>query len=78
MAKQRLLDKVDYYNYNDTQHLECPHCRRHSLVTHGENRYVCLNCGWERDIDNGWGSGPPPLLVILALFVVIVIITTGG
>lgn len=72
MAKQRLLEKVDYYN--DAHHIECPHCRRRSIVTHGENRYVCLNCSWERDIDNGWGSGPPPFLVILALVTLIVIL----
>lgn len=38
-------------------HLECPRCGRHTVVTKAEGYYVCLSCGWERDLTNEWGYG---------------------
>ncbi|MBE9100663.1 hypothetical protein [Vacuolonema iberomarrocanum] len=32
-------------------HLECPRCGMHTVVMHGENKYVCLNCNWQRDLN---------------------------
>ncbi|NJL45143.1 MAG: hypothetical protein HC922_04060 [Leptolyngbyaceae cyanobacterium SM2_3_12] len=40
--------------------VECPRCRRHTLVRHGESEYVCLNCGFRRNLDHyypGPGDG---------------------
>lgn len=64
MAK-RLREEVD--QFHTTHYLECPRCHQHNIVSHGESRYVCLNCGWERDVANRWGDGPPSFLVFLAL-----------
>ncbi|WP_155523467.1 hypothetical protein [Nodosilinea nodulosa] len=55
-------------------HLECPHCGRHTIVTKAESYYVCLNCGWERDLANAWPRGSVEVLlfigaVLLVLFV---------
>ncbi|HSM82616.1 MAG TPA: hypothetical protein VLS96_13070 [Nodosilinea sp.] len=30
--------------------LECPQCRRHSIVKHGDSEYVCLSCDFRRDL----------------------------
>ncbi|MGB7088382.1 MAG: hypothetical protein WBD47_22695 [Phormidesmis sp.] len=75
MARPRYLEPVD--QLHDTYHLECPRCGHHSIVTHGESRYVCLNCHWQRDVDGGWGDGPPPFLVLLAIAFIIIVLTAG-
>ncbi len=35
--------------------LECPRCGRHSIVQHG-SAYICLNCGFRRDVTEGTSS----------------------
>jgi DNA-directed RNA polymerase subunit RPC12/RpoP len=37
--------------------IECPRCRRHTVVRHGESEYVCLNCNFRRDLSTyHWGG----------------------
>lgn len=53
MARQRYSDLLD--RVLEAHHLECPRCHYHSIVSRGESRYVCLNCGWRRNGD-AWGG----------------------
>ncbi|MEO0984379.1 MAG: hypothetical protein AAFY20_02400 [Cyanobacteria bacterium J06639_14] len=57
---------------NHPHHLECPRCKHHTVVLQGESRYVCLNCGWWRDID-GWNIPIFPILMVLVIFLVILL-----
>jgi rubredoxin len=52
--------------------LECPRCGRHSVVLHGESRYVCLACGWERDAAEG--EGLPFWLLIPAVVLALILL----
>lgn len=45
-------------------YLECPNCKAHSVVLQGESRYVCLRCGWSRDVSE-WNF--PVWLIFLLL-----------
>jgi transposase-like protein len=47
--------------------LECPQCRRYSVVTKGNSSYVCLNCNWERDVSSSSLSNSPLMPVTLAV-----------
>lgn len=38
------------YRHPYEPQIECPQCRRHSVVRHGESEYVCLNCDFRRDL----------------------------
>lgn len=38
------------YQHPPTTPIECPQCRRHSIVKHGESEYICLNCDFRRDL----------------------------
>ncbi|MEL6352973.1 MAG: hypothetical protein AAFR58_14545 [Cyanobacteria bacterium J06627_28] len=58
-----------------TEHLECPRCGHHSVVSHGEGRFACVRCGWHRDVSENWE--PVPIYVLIALVTIIIIITTG-
>ncbi len=73
---RRLIGSGD--QFSDTHYLECPRCRRHSIVSTGEGKYACLNCHWQRDVANGWGDGPPPFIVIVAVVIIVVIMMSGG
>lgn len=76
MAKHS-LEKVEQFHI--THHLECPRCHSHNIVVHGENRYVCLSCGWVRDVSSGWIEGPPLFLVFLAIgFIAFVVMSGAG
>jgi ribosomal protein S27AE len=61
--------------HSSTHHLECPRCGHHSIVAHGEGRYVCLRCNWQRNVGTD-SEGMPPL-VIIAIFVIIFLLFTG-
>ena len=55
-------------------HLECPRCQRHTVVQHGETRYVCLSCGWFRDVSDWELRSGLPAFVLLFLVGIIVVI----
>ena len=44
-------------------HLECPRCKRHTVVLRGETRYICLHCNWWRDVS----KQETPYLLILVI-----------
>ncbi|MGB0563081.1 MAG: hypothetical protein ACPGVO_14945 [Spirulinaceae cyanobacterium] len=48
--------------------LECPHCKKHTVVLRGEDRYVCLSCGWWEDLNDGqgWGENGAQMLLLMA------------
>ncbi|MBE9157249.1 hypothetical protein IQ265_10500 [Nodosilinea sp. LEGE 06152] len=57
---------VPYHQQHDP-HIECPQCRRHSIVRHGESEYVCLNCDFRRDLSEPhWGRFDNLLMGFLA------------
>lgn len=61
---------------NSPDHIECPNCRRHTVVRHGESEYVCLNCGFRRDLSSyyrPWGLG----YVLVAVFVALMVMVTA-
>ena len=76
MARQRSTDLLE--RRSNTFHLECPRCHSHNIVSRGEGRYVCLNCRWERNLDNDWGFGPPPFFVIMAIGIFLMVVFLGG
>ncbi len=75
MVRRRSSDLLN--RVPETHHLECPRCRRHNIVGRGEGKYVCLNCGWRRDVDD-WGDGPPPFFVLMAIAIILMLIFLGG
>ena len=75
MARQRYSDLLD--RVPQTHHLECPRCHHHSIVSRGEGKYFCLNCGWRRDVD-AWGDGPPPFLVLMAIAIILMLLFLGS
>lgn len=40
---------VPFHQPHEPQ-IECPQCRRHSIVKYGESEYVCLSCNFRRDL----------------------------
>jgi transposase-like protein len=56
------------YQHPQTAPIECPQCRRYSIVKHGESEYVCLNCDFRRDLSQqpASGAGGNLLLGLLA------------
>jgi transposase-like protein len=60
---------VPYHQQHDP-HIECPQCRRHSIVRHGDSEYVCLNCNFRRDLSQSpLGDGPGNLFLGVLAFV---------
>ncbi|PZO39959.1 MAG: hypothetical protein DCF17_12550, partial [Shackletoniella antarctica] len=51
--------------------IECPHCRRHSVVRHGESEYVCLNCDFRRDLSQPYLSGFGNVLLGALAFILV-------
>jgi ribosomal protein L37E len=51
-----LVPYVEGAHPHHPHHLECPRCGRHTIVTKAESYYVCLHCGWERDLSNEWSG----------------------
>ncbi len=45
------------YHQPHEPHIECPQCRRHSIVKYGESEYVCLNCDYRRDLSRPYFDG---------------------
>lgn len=37
-----------------TNGFECPKCSKTTLVQHTNDKYVCLNCNFKRDISHDW------------------------
>jgi hypothetical protein len=63
------------------QQIECPHCRRHSIVKHGESEYVCLNCNFRKDLTHGSlgeAFGRFPGLFFLALVALGIAVVFGS
>jgi DNA-directed RNA polymerase subunit RPC12/RpoP len=50
--------------------MECPRCGRRTIVPHGESLYVCLNCGWRRDLSESSWNGPGEWIIaaLIVLF----------
>ncbi len=59
-----------YHQPHEPQ-IECPQCRRHSVVRHGESEYVCLNCDFRRDLSQHYQGGFGALLLGALAFVVV-------
>lgn len=57
-------------------HLECPRCGgRHTIVTKAESHYVCLRCGWERDLSGeSFHGGAGVLSLIGAIFLLFLLL----
>lgn len=56
--------------------VECPQCGKHSVVSHKEGVYHCLNCGFERHLDLAEDADEPQESPLLASFSVVVFILT--
>jgi|GEM_PF-2073306 len=54
-------------------HLECPRCGKHTVVTQGETRYVCLSCNWRRDLNYFQWDDFPILLATLLVTVFVLL-----
>ena len=62
------------YPHPQEPQIECPHCRRHSIVRYGESEYVCLNCDYRRDLSHPYFSGVSFILMILfGLFLAVLV-----
>lgn len=67
-----MVSQLETTHPQHPHHLECPRCQRHTVVLHGESRYVCLNCGWQCDTA-GWSIPIFPTLVILGILLVLLL-----
>ncbi|HEY9738834.1 MAG TPA: hypothetical protein V6D06_21215 [Trichocoleus sp.] len=67
-----MVNQLEPTHPQHPHHLECPRCRRHTVVVHGESRYVCLSCNWERNVEE-WEPLPwlAPILFLLLLLLFI-------
>jgi len=72
---RRYPNPDDYYD--NARHIECPRCGHHSVVSHGEGRYNCLNCSWQRDVSRNWEPVPIPVLIAIAI-IIFILMTQGG
>ncbi|MEO1070583.1 MAG: hypothetical protein AAFW95_15990, partial [Cyanobacteria bacterium J06638_6] len=62
------------YNQPHEPQIECPQCRRHSVVRHGESEYVCLNCDFRRDLSQPYlGGFGNVMLGVLAFGLVLIV-----
>ncbi|MBD0267444.1 MAG: hypothetical protein ICV77_04030 [Cyanobacteria bacterium Co-bin8] len=68
-----VMNSLEPHHPHHPHHLECPDCGRHTVVTQGESRYVCLNCSWRRDIDNEWGAGFIPITALAGLLLLLLL-----
>ncbi|MFM7450583.1 MAG: hypothetical protein ACKO24_18525 [Leptolyngbyaceae cyanobacterium] len=64
--------------HNNDSHvfeLQCPRCGHRAVVTKAEHHYVCLNCGWERNISQDRLSGMAEFFAffIITLFLLLLI-----
>lgn len=59
-------------------HLECPRCGRRAVVVRGESRFICLSCGWQRNVDDPWGCSPLFLMIMMAVTVLLIVLLTQG
>ena len=55
-------------------HLECPRCGHHQIVVQNDNRYICLNCNWQRNVSEEWPPLPWPLAIILPILLALLIL----
>jgi ribosomal protein L37AE/L43A len=56
--------------------VECPQCGKHSVVSHKEGVYHCLNCGFERRLDPAEESQESEESPVLASLSVVVFVLT--
>jgi DNA-directed RNA polymerase subunit RPC12/RpoP len=59
------------YPHPQESQIECPHCRRHSVVKHGESEYVCLNCDFRRDLSQPYLGGFGNVLLGALAFILV-------
>ncbi len=64
------------YHQPHEPHIECPRCRRHSIVKYGESEYVCLNCDFRRDLAQPYLGGMGNALLGILTFVAV--LAVGG
>lgn len=44
----------------------------HAVVIHGETKYVCLNCNWQRDLNYAqWNDWPIVLAAIVTTLIIL-------
>lgn len=59
--------------------MECPRCGKRTIVPHGDSLYICLNCGWRRDVSelswNGLGEWLASLILISFILIVLIDLT---
>ncbi|MGF1520091.1 MAG: hypothetical protein ACFCVB_20140 [Nodosilinea sp.] len=65
------------YQHPPEPQIECPHCRRHSVVRHGESEYVCLNCDYRRDLSRPYLSGFGNVLLGALTFLLVLYLMRG-
>lgn len=53
-------------------HIACPHCGHHTVVVQDENIYVCLRCGWRRNIASE--ALPLPLAIITTILLLVILL----
>jgi ribosomal protein L37E len=69
-----LVPYVDNSHPQHPHHLECPRCGRHTIVTKAESYYVCLHCGWERDLSRDWPYGMEEVVSFIVTFLLLLLI----
>lgn len=68
-----MIHSLETTHAHHPHHLECPRCGRHTVVLHGESRYVCLSCGWSRDVSDEWNVPILPLLFLVGIFLALLL-----
>jgi hypothetical protein len=67
---------VPFHQPHEPQ-IECPQCRRHSIVKYGESEYVCLSCDFRRDLAQPY-VGAAIGNVLLGILAFVVVLAVGG
>lgn len=57
--------------FNDQSgHIACPHCGKHTVVMRTQDHYVCLSCHWQRNLAQE-SNFPPGWLIIIPFLLVL-------
>lgn len=60
---------------SQTADLNCPSCHSsHTIVAHTDDHYVCLNCGWSRNLNESSGFWNAIAAFASALIVMLILI----
>lgn len=70
-----------YIQPSELSHLnpmECPRCGRRAIVQNGASTYVCINCGFRRDVSSDSFDGFPGWLLFLCIVFGLVLLLGGS